>query len=104
MTEKEILEYLNRFSYNRERTQLRADRSINGAGIEIRILRETRDADSPEKRTHVNVRELLFATKHVSPESLDSLVQNLVHRFEIHEADEWLRFDGMKLKDPHVDI
>lgn len=53
----------------------------------------------------VNVRGSQFfpwySANHISTE-IRRQSQRLIHDLEIHEADEWLRFDGELIHDPHA--
>lgn len=31
----------------------------------------------------------------------DEMVRQLVHAWELHEADEWLKYDGKRVREPH---
>ncbi len=106
MQTQEVLEYLKRFSYLRPGCCLDFVLSADSDSIILRASKITVDADNPGQEIGVHLKseisvENLAGSPTGWPFLLKETIVSLVHDLEIHECNEWLRFDGVKINDPH---
>lgn len=71
-----------------------------GDRIIAHMATPTEDARGP-RRTVQGYTAVYVYAEHTT-EHLHYFLREMVRRFELHEADEWLRFNGDLLHDPHA--
>jgi hypothetical protein len=60
------------------------------------------DANHPERKSRIVYTQTFGDLRDMDRNSLHFMVRDLVLGWERHELNEWLCYDGKKVKDPHA--
>ncbi len=76
---------------------------VEGIDLRLIIISQTIDA-RPEHNGNVAQVQMFFdlTISHMTEEMIIEHVQNIIKGLELHEMDEWLRYDGELVVDPHA--
>ncbi|HEY0758735.1 MAG TPA: hypothetical protein VGD59_05720 [Acidisarcina sp.] len=74
--------------------------------INIILTRTEPDARSPEQlaEVHFNLLILKAELESLSDAELVNLLYEVAKGSELHEVDEWFKFRGIRVHDPHPDV
>jgi hypothetical protein len=75
-------------------------------GIDISLHAKVPDALNPKTVIPVHIWRTLdrWQCLRFTDAEVKFTVQSLVREFELHEIDEWLKFDGEHVRDPHPEL
>ncbi len=100
---RDFADYVGKFTY-KPNTQLVFGIDVNVPGQFVVCL-FTQTEDSTGKRNHpieirsgIAVSDIMLAHN----DSWNYIITDCVTKFELHERDEWLRYNGKMLRDPHA--
>lgn len=103
----EALKLIERITYKPE-VKVSADRSVLMDILHISFSRLALDSENPEntERKFVSSFHSVRADDLEIMDQLELLarIRRFLLDFETHEMNEWLRFDGQRLVDPHPEL
>lgn len=72
-----------------------------GAEWALRLTVDVEDTYHPGRRTQVCSQHVLWNAEHMDEHSFARQLAHLIQDFEVHEAREWLKRDGVIWDNPH---
>jgi len=69
--------------------------------IRLTLLVEVPDSNDPSRNAHLKLIECFSPFACRDRRLLFVIVRSLLERFEMHEMDEWLKVDGVRVTEPH---
>jgi len=97
MTKKEIREIVKAITY-KEGWVFQCRDSMFDA-VEVRVGVKVKDVEAPDKEIVLN--QAMLVHEGMEKERVLMCVCQLVRELEIHEMDEWLKFEGQRINNPH---
>lgn len=95
-------EWLSRLSY-KPTFKFHLRRAICTDHIELRITHLVDDVQNPDRqKIHVSACHIVPVGTLQSFDEFKAWIRSLIMTLEIHELDEWLKFDGIQMNDPHA--
>jgi len=67
----------------------------------LRLYRKAHDTHNPSNEAHIHTAIKINPSHTQNIDQLNYTIRKMIHDFEVHEADEWLKVDGVILNDPH---
>jgi len=74
---------------------------INDGLVTFNVRIETQDADAPTEKIILNFSSVFNPIDYFSAAQLVEYVQSMIQQFELHEMNEWLKYDGALVTEPH---
>lgn len=100
MTQEQLLNFTKRISYDRPNRKLSFEKS-NSESVNVKL--EFRTADFKTGQEVIITHSHLYFPEHVVyEEHFLYLVRQQIERAEVHEAQEFFKFDGKLVADPHA--
>jgi hypothetical protein len=92
--------------YAHDDLEVLANTQLRPGDVVLDVEMQVRNVDAPHDVGPITLRRVLTGLKFDgSPEDRDATirryVRSVVREAVLHEVDEWLRFDGVRLTDPH---
>lgn len=92
-----IKQVVNRISY-KPNVRFIISRTSDGYYIRMSTIRQ--DIRNPVEETELMISQLIEA---MDEKGVVAAVNKIVRRFEEHEINEWLKIDGLRLINPHLE-
>ena len=73
---------------------------VYGAALEMRITLKVIDVHT-NKLIDITSTEIVQPDRFHAKEEVVHFVRQQIHRMEMHEADEWIKVNGVAIFDPH---
>lgn len=107
MTEKEVLDIFSKIKYKEDVTMHLVSQSDYGNDINLYLYRLVKDAtgqnEYPIKITSRN--SLCLRTiGSMTERAFIEWVYRCLFNFEVHEMDEWFKYNNIAIKDPHKEL
>jgi len=102
MTFKELQLIVDQISY-KPKYFLDARLALEYDAVEIRLSYPALNVENPSENIILRSKDIILgeALKHLEEEDLLKQVYCLFRTAELHELDEWFKFNGKRLKEPH---
>lgn len=95
-----LREVLLSFSY-KPNGMLHIVDGADAGSIIIEVSLKTWNAKRPEDISFINNGRIFYPEEFLSKELLELKLYDICVSLELHEIDEWLKFDGINYRNPH---
>lgn len=94
----ELFEAFTQFEYHPD-SEIYVAKTDNS--VRVTLVKTVRNAYRPENNINIQTVQEYHASSGYTVNDVLDLFRTLVYSMEVHEADEWIKFNGKTVFDPH---